>query len=232
MKNLNFFKKDINNCARCGLCQAVCPVYQATKNDCTSPRGKFILINEMLKNNMKPSKKLKNYMTMCINCGKCINYCPSKIDTIKINEAFEKDYPHFEINLSGIPILIRYFLNKMYKFFEKKIFLSSDKKYIYLSEYGETDIPNALKKANCTVIECGIPIRFAIFNPIIYKELAKISAIKILEINPDNIITKSTLCITELQVGLHIIKSNKKYNIRINSKKIFTFLKKNDRIKS
>ena len=56
---LEKFKKDINNCSRCGLCQAVCPVFQETKNDCTSPKGKFTMLNELLNNGEKPSKDLK-----------------------------------------------------------------------------------------------------------------------------------------------------------------------------
>ena len=58
MKNLDFLKSKIEICSRCGLCMAVCPVYRVTKNDCTSPRGKFILINELLKKKYKTFKKI------------------------------------------------------------------------------------------------------------------------------------------------------------------------------
>ena len=206
MKSLKNFKESINSCSRCGLCQAVCPIYQITKNDCTSPRGKFILINDLLKNNLKPSKKLKNYMTMCINCKKCINYCPSKIDTIKINEAFFKDFFYFKIDLLGIPFLIRYLLNFLCKIFQKNVILSTDKKVIYLTEFGETEIPEIIKKFDYKVIECGIPIKFALSNPGLYKKLAKISAKKIIENNIDIILTKNPLCKTELQIGLQKTK--------------------------
>lgn len=95
MKSLNIFKKEIRSCSRCGLCMAICPVYQITKNDCTSPRGKLILLYEIFKKNIKPSKKIKSYMNMCIDCGKCTRYCPGKIDMERINTAFYKDYPFF-----------------------------------------------------------------------------------------------------------------------------------------
>ena len=99
MNSLNKFKKDLKNCSRCGLCQAVCPIFEITKNDSTSPKGKFILLNEMLKNGEKPSKKLINYMKTCLNCGKCVEYCPSKIDIKEINKAFDKDFSASKLNL-------------------------------------------------------------------------------------------------------------------------------------
>ena len=208
MKSLIFFKKDINSCSRCGLCQAVCPVYQITKNDCTSPRGKFILINEMLKNNLKPTQNLKNYMTMCINCGKCTHYCPSKIDIRKINEAFFRDFPHLKIHIKGIPFLIRYFFNLIFKGLKKNIIIPSDKKIIYLAEFGEKEIPEKIKNFDYTVIECGIPLKFALSNPNLYKELTKNSALKIN--NNCILLTKSPICKTEIQFGLNIIKKKQK----------------------
>ena len=93
MENLKKLKNELNSCSKCGLCQAVCPVFQVTKNDCTSLRGKIILLNELLKKEQKPSKTLKLYMELCTNCGKCSDYCPVKIDVLKINEAFYKDFP-------------------------------------------------------------------------------------------------------------------------------------------
>ena len=210
MKNLNFFKKDIETCSRCGLCQAVCPVYLVTKNDCVLPRGKFILINEIFKRNLKPSKRLKNYMKMCINCGKCTDYCPSKIDTPKISEAFKKDYPYFKFSLSGFFVLIRYFVN----FSEEKICkengLKIFKKGVYLAFYKEREIPEVVKNSKCKVIDCGIPIEFALSNPELYKKLALNSAKKAVENNPDTILTKNALCKTEIQIGLKYLKIKRK----------------------
>ena len=93
MKELKKYTKELKSCSMCGLCQAVCPIYKITKNDCTSPRGKILLLNNLLNSNNTPSKNLKKYMDLCTNCGKCYEYCPIKIDMVKINKAFYKDFP-------------------------------------------------------------------------------------------------------------------------------------------
>lgn len=49
MKKLEDFKEDINKCSKCGLCQSVCPVYKITGNDCAVSRGKFVMLDGVLK---------------------------------------------------------------------------------------------------------------------------------------------------------------------------------------
>ena len=207
MKNLDFFKNDIKKCSRCGLCQAVCPVYKATKNDCTSPRGKFILINEMFKNNLKPSEKLKNYMKMCINCKKCVDYCPSKINTPKINEAFFKDYNYFKFNFWGILIFIKFILNVFENILIKKKLPVLTSKIVYLAHYEENNIPKNLNEYEYKIVNCGIPIEFAFLYPDLYKKMSKISAHEVLENKPDIVLTKNLLCKTQLQTGLKLLNS-------------------------
>lgn len=215
MKSLNIFKEDIKSCSRCGLCMAVCPVYQITKNDCTSPRGKLILLYEILKKNIKPSKKMKNYMNMCINCEKCTQYCPGKIDITKISKAFNNDCPFFSFNIASIPILIRYFLNSV---LIRKKNLPKGGKIIYLTLYQNKNIPSLIKNSSCKFInECGIPMKFALLYPKLYKEMSKITAKNVLSANPDIIFTDSSLCKTELETGLALlgIKNQKIFIFRI-----------------
>ena len=97
MKNLDECKIDIRSCSKCGLCQSVCPVYKATGNDCTVSRGLFIMLNGLLKNKLKPSKKIKHYLDLCLMCNACSKFCPSGIDAVKIftlakNEFFKFSY--------------------------------------------------------------------------------------------------------------------------------------------
>ena len=202
MKNLNLFKKDLNNCSRCGLCNAVCPVYQLTKNDCTSPRGKFIMLYDLLKNKLKPSKKMKKYMTMCINCGTCTKYCPSKIDTTKINEAFRKDCPEFFFDFGSFGILIKYifslFVNNVTNNFD-----TENKKIIFITSDKQKNLPEKLKKADCIVREADeIPVEFAFSNFKLYKELSKQFVQDISESNNAYFVTDSILLKLQVQTGL------------------------------
>ena len=210
MNHLINYEKDIKKCSRCGLCNAACPVYQVTKNDCTSPRGKYILISDFLKNKKKLSNSAKKYLRMCLNCGKCTKYCPCKIDMCKINEAYEKDYPSFVFSFSQIPLLIKFIYNYIEQKFNTNIKIPEGKKLVYQKSYSQEKVPEIIKEINCNIVEnCGATIKFALNNPQLYKELAILSAKEILKYNPDIILTSDYLCKTQLQTGLKIINAKK-----------------------
>lgn len=92
MKKLSDYKEEINKCSKCGLCQSVCPVYKLTGNDCAVSRGKFVMLNGVLKGDLKLNKNINKYLDMCLKCGKCSEYCPSGIDVCKIFEAAKYEY--------------------------------------------------------------------------------------------------------------------------------------------
>ena len=58
MKKLTDFKEEIHKCSKCGLCQSVCPVYNITGNDCSVSRGKFIMLNGIIKGDLKLNKNV------------------------------------------------------------------------------------------------------------------------------------------------------------------------------
>ena len=211
MNSLNKFKKDLKNCSRCGLCQAVCPIFEITKNDSTSPKGKFILLNEMLKNGEKPSKNLINYMKTCLNCGKCVEYCPSKIDIKEINKAFDKDFSTSKLNLF---LLVEDFVSsiafKKYKENKSNIKLlkeklsefSKNKKIVYLKNYAEEQLPEIIDGNKSVIIqECGASLKFRQNNPKLYLTLSKINTQKVLSNNPDYIVTNNFLCKKAIEFG-------------------------------
>jgi len=45
MDKLKDFETELNKCSKCGLCQAVCPIFKITQNDCTVSKGKFIMLH-------------------------------------------------------------------------------------------------------------------------------------------------------------------------------------------
>ena len=87
MKSLKDFEVDINKCSKCGLCQAVCPVFQATGNECAVSKGKFVMLQGVLRGDLKLGKTINKYLDMCLKCGKCKDFCPSNIDVCKIFES-------------------------------------------------------------------------------------------------------------------------------------------------
>ena len=92
MQKLEDFKDEINKCSKCGLCQSVCPVYKITGNDCAVSRGKFVMLDGVLKGDLKLNKNIDKYLDLCLKCGKCTNFCPSAIDVCKIFETAKYEY--------------------------------------------------------------------------------------------------------------------------------------------
>ena len=92
MKNLKDFEEEIYKCSRCGLCQSVCPVYKASGNECAVSRGKFNILNGIIKGDLSFSKKVKSYLDMCTGCNACKNFCPSQIDAKQIFVAAKSEY--------------------------------------------------------------------------------------------------------------------------------------------
>ncbi len=56
MKTLKDLEENIYQCSKCGLCQKVCPIYKETGNECTLSRGKFTLLNGVVKKHIKLNK--------------------------------------------------------------------------------------------------------------------------------------------------------------------------------
>lgn len=92
MKQLAAYKDEIKKCSKCGLCQSVCPVYRETGNDCAVSRGKFVMLDGVLKGDLKLNKNICRYLDMCLKCGKCREFCPSGIDACKIFEIAKYEY--------------------------------------------------------------------------------------------------------------------------------------------
>lgn len=92
MKNLEDYKSEIYKCSKCGLCQSVCPVYKITKNECALSRGKFTILNGILKKDLKLNKSVIKNIDLCLNCNACRDFCPSEINAKDIFAALKHDY--------------------------------------------------------------------------------------------------------------------------------------------
>lgn len=92
MKQLKDFADSINKCSKCGMCQAVCPVFKATGNECAVSKGKFVMLDGVLKGDLKLSKTINKYLEMCLKCDKCSKFCPSGIDVCEIFRTAKSEY--------------------------------------------------------------------------------------------------------------------------------------------
>jgi glycolate oxidase iron-sulfur subunit len=64
------------NCIRCGLCLAVCPTYQESLKETTSPRGRVALVRKYLEGELELSPSLSEQMYACFACMACNALCP------------------------------------------------------------------------------------------------------------------------------------------------------------
>ena len=96
MKKLFDCKEDVHKCSKCGLCQAVCPIYHITGNDCTVSRGQFIMLKGIIDGKFKMSRKINHYLDLCLKCSKCSKFCPSGIDVVDIIASAKHEF--FELS--------------------------------------------------------------------------------------------------------------------------------------
>ena len=92
MKSLIDFKEEIHKCSKCGICQSSCPIYEITGNDCTVSRGFFVMLNGVLKGDLKMSKTINRYLDLCLKCGACVKSCPSGIDAVDVIISAKSEY--------------------------------------------------------------------------------------------------------------------------------------------
>ncbi|VFQ42556.1 (Fe-S)-binding protein [Desulfoluna butyratoxydans] len=69
-------------CNRCGLCQAVCPVYKRTGLEGDSARGKLALITALHENLTDAPAETLARLNRCTLCGGCKATCPRGVATV------------------------------------------------------------------------------------------------------------------------------------------------------
>lgn len=108
-------KETVYKCSKCGLCQSVCPLYLATKNEMYLPRGRYIILNNFFNNGKKLSKKFIKNLDICLNCNKCKDFCPSDIDADRIFTQLKSKY-----NKWKIPFPFKYYLQLIFSSLKKE----------------------------------------------------------------------------------------------------------------
>lgn len=88
MNKLILLLKELENlsslCNRCGMCQAVCPVFIETGHESDVSRGKIALLNGLITEIIENPEKVLDRLNKCVLCGSCEASCPRKVKTIEI----------------------------------------------------------------------------------------------------------------------------------------------------
>ncbi len=80
LPNLARVEHNLRACVHCGICTASCPTYLLTGDERDSPRGRIILIKEMLETGAAPSDETVHHLDRCLSCLACRSACPSGVD--------------------------------------------------------------------------------------------------------------------------------------------------------
>ncbi len=68
----------ISTCVHCGFCLPACPTYQELGRETDSPRGRIILMKEVLEGNL-PLESAAPHIDGCLGCLACVPACPSEV---------------------------------------------------------------------------------------------------------------------------------------------------------
>src|SRR6187200_2364484 len=68
----------VETCVHCGFCLPACPTYRVLGEEMDSPRGRIVLMKEVLEGNLAAGDALP-YIDRCLGCLACVTACPSGV---------------------------------------------------------------------------------------------------------------------------------------------------------
>ena len=71
-------------CMKCGMCQAVCPLYAETGREMDVARGKLVLVEHLSSQLLNDPQGVQKRLERCLLCGSCAKACPSGVPVVDI----------------------------------------------------------------------------------------------------------------------------------------------------
>lgn len=68
----------VQKCVHCGFCLPTCPTYQVLGQEMDSPRGRILLMKEVLEGNLEHAEAA-SHVDQCLGCLACETHCPSGV---------------------------------------------------------------------------------------------------------------------------------------------------------
>jgi glycolate oxidase iron-sulfur subunit len=74
---------EVSKCNKCGFCQAVCPIFDITKDEQSVARGHNAHIRKLIEGRLDLDKELKDPLFECLLCRTCVANCFPAVRTDK-----------------------------------------------------------------------------------------------------------------------------------------------------
>jgi len=77
-------EKNLRACVHCGICTATCPTYVLLGDERDGPRGRIVLMQNMLQAGTAPDPETVLHVDRCLSCLACRTACPSSVDYARL----------------------------------------------------------------------------------------------------------------------------------------------------
>ncbi|MEJ0027060.1 MAG: glycolate oxidase subunit GlcF [Rhizomicrobium sp.] len=80
-------EKNLRACVHCGICTATCPTYVLLGDERDGPRGRIVMMQNMLQKGGVPDAETVLHVDRCLSCLACRTACPSSVDYARLVDA-------------------------------------------------------------------------------------------------------------------------------------------------
>jgi glycolate oxidase iron-sulfur subunit len=77
-------ERNLRACVHCGICTATCPTYVLLGDERDSPRGRIVMMQQMLEHGGAPTAETVHHVDRCLSCLGCRTACPSGVDYARL----------------------------------------------------------------------------------------------------------------------------------------------------
>jgi len=77
-------ERQVRACVHCGICTATCPTYVLTGDERDGPRGRIVMMQQMLEEGGAPAPEAVRHIDRCLSCLACRTACPSSVDYARL----------------------------------------------------------------------------------------------------------------------------------------------------
>ncbi len=86
-RDLAAAEENLRACVHCGICTATCPTYLVLGDERDGPRGRIVLMQNMLEEGGAPTAETVRHIDRCLSCLGCRTACPSGVDYARLIDA-------------------------------------------------------------------------------------------------------------------------------------------------